>query len=352
MSRPAQADNEEPASGHAVVVPLSTSQTARQTVDAAVEWLHERGGGVCHLVVALPYDEAVPEGSRQRERAVQLLDRAVGWIGEMDVDVGVVTEVLGGEEYLFAPRDYAKVFEEYVETHEIDLVMLDPEYRPGTSAPLLEPLEAELETLGVTWEEAAVERATRRGQLIGTASFDRLFALFWISFFFYLLLGDPTYWFDLVTGVAVAAVVSVSLSHVTFGLPPGRVESPLRTVRFAFYVPYLIVKIIQANIAISYVILHPSLPITPQVTKVNARVGSGLPLLALANSITLTPGTLTVRANDQRLVVHTLLPSAREDLFDGRLERAVRFVFYGRAAAPIATPRERGDAAVIEGDEV
>ncbi len=164
-------------------------------------------------------------------------------------------------------------------------------------------------------------------------------------------MGDPTYWFDLVTGVAVAGIVSFSLANVTFSFPLHRVESPLRTLRFAIYVPYLIWEIVRANIAISYVILRPSMPIEPVVTRVDARVRSGLPLLALANSITLTPGTLVVRANDQRLIVHTLIPPAREDLFDGSLERAVRFVF-NAARRRIPTPRERGDAEIVGGDEV
>jgi len=46
--------------------------------------------------------------------------------------------------------------------------------------------------------------------------------------------------------------------------------------------------------------------------------------------------------------VHSLLPFAREGLFDGSLERWVRFVFYGREAARFPTPRERGDTEVLQ----
>ena len=68
----------------------------------------------------------------------------------------------------------------------------------------------------------------------------------------------------------------------------------------------------------------------------------------LANSITLTPCTQTVRADDQELYVHSLVPFAREGLFDGALERWVRFVFYGREAARFPTPRERGDTEILQ----
>ncbi|RQH00265.1 monovalent cation/H+ antiporter subunit E [Natrarchaeobius oligotrophus] len=343
--------------GNRVLVPLSDTVTVRQTVSYAVRsGLEDADSLEVHLVVALPHDTEVPEGDEQREEANQLLARARRWLAEDagDADVTVESAVLGDDEYLFGPRDYADAFEEYADEHGVDLVVIDPEYKPGVTSSILQPLERELDAAGLSYDEAAVERPARHERLVGegTERFDRYFALFWISFGFYLVLGDPTYWFDLVTGVAVAGIVSASLANVTFSFPLDRIESPIRTVRFAFYVPYLIWEIVKANVAISVVILRPSMPIAPTITRVNTRVRSGLPLLALANSITLTPGTLTVRANDQRLIVHTLIPSAREDLFDGSLERAVRFVFNGRESARIPSPRERGDAEIIGGDEL
>ncbi|RQG87080.1 monovalent cation/H+ antiporter subunit E [Natrarchaeobius halalkaliphilus] len=340
-----------------VLVPLSDTVTVRQTIGYAVRTgLGSDDPLEVHLVVALPYDTDVPEGDVQIEEARQLLSRARRWLEEDTggADITVETAVIGDDEYLFGPRDYADTFGEYADDHGIDLLVLDPEYQPGVTSSILQPLERELEAVGLSYDEAAVERPARHERLVGegTERFDRYFALFWISYGFYLVLGDPTYWFDLVTGAAVAGIVSLSLANVTFSFPLGRLESPLRTIRFGMYVPYLVWEIVKANIAISYVILRPSMPIEPTVTRVNTRVRSGLPLLALANSITLTPGTLTVRANDQRLIVHTLIPSAREDLFDGALERAVRFVFNGRESAAIPTPRERGDTEIIGGDEL
>ncbi|MFC4541915.1 monovalent cation/H+ antiporter subunit E [Halosolutus amylolyticus] len=339
-----------------VLVPLSDTVTVRQTVGYAVRDALESADSLeCHLVVALPYDADVPESDRQREDAEQLLSRARNWVEEdaEDADVTIETTIVGIDEYLFGPRDYAEIFEAYADDHGIDRIVLDPEYQPGVTAQMLQPLERELDRLGLAYDEAPVERPARHGRLVGTGKrFDRLFALFWISYGFYLVLGDPTYWFDLVTGAAVAGIVAVSLAQVTFSVPLDRVQSPIRTVRFVAYIPYLLWEIVKANIAVSIVILRPSMPIEPTLTRVNARVRSGLPLLALANSITLTPGTLTVRANDQQLLVHTLIPSAREDLFDGGLERAIRFVFYGRESSRIPSPRERDDAEIVGGDEL
>ncbi len=337
-----------------LLVPLSTSPTVRQTVAYAVQTgLEPRPETLTyHLVVAVPYEADTPEEQRTLEEAEQLLERAVSWIQEdtVDVDTEVTCEtaVLGKDEYLFGPSDYAATFESYAVANEIDRLILDPEYHPGASTPLLQPLESELARIDVPFVEAPVERPAQHERLGGVGSVSRFASLFIVSFGFYLVLGDPFYWFDLVTGAAVGLIVALTLSHVTFTTAPVFPSSPMRVVRFAFYIPYLLFEIVKANLLISLVILHPSMPINPKMTRVNARVRSGLPLLALANSITLTPGTLTVRANDQRLLVHTLIDDAREDLFDGGLERAVRFVFHGRGSAAVPTPRERGDIEILE----
>ncbi|RKD97385.1 monovalent cation/H+ antiporter subunit E [Halopiger aswanensis] len=351
-----------------VLVPLSDTVTVRQTVGYAVRSGLESADASAgtdadvdapeleiHLVVALPYDADSPESQQQRDDAEQLLSRGTNWVEEdaPATAVTVETTVLGTDELLFGPRDYADTFGRYVDDHDIDRIVLDPEYSPGATTPMLQPLERELERKGLPFDEAPVERPARHQRLVsGGETVDRLFATFAISFGFYLVLGDPFYWFDLVTGAAVAGIVSIVLARVTFTFPLDRVQSPLRVVRFVIYIPYLLWEILKANIAVSAVILRPSMPIEPTLTRVNARVRSGLPLAALANSITLTPGTLTVRATDRQLLVHTLIPAAREDLFDGGLEKAIRFVFYGRDSAAIASPRERDDAEIVGGDEL
>ena len=112
--------------------------------------------------------------------------------------------------------------------------------------------------------------------------------------------------------------------------------------------PYLLYEIIVSNLVVARVILDPRADIDPRLTKIRVFVGSGFPLTTLANSITLTPGTLTVKADDQELYVHSLVPFARDGLFDGALERWVRFVFYGREAARFPSPLDRGDTEVLQ----
>lgn len=338
-----------------LLVPVEMSVTLRRTVGYAVRSAVESDADAAelHFVVAMTSEAETPAGEEAIANAEALLDRVTAWAHE-NVETGefrVETAVVGTDRYLFSPQDFADRLADYARAHDIGRIVLDPEYRPGATAPMLRPLEHRLDEHGLAYEEASVERPRRSAPLVTPGSASRFVALFGISAGFYLLLGDPTYWFDLVTGAVSALIVAITLSHVAFSRPPDAVQSPIRLLRGAVYIPYLLFEIVKANLAISVVILRPSMPIEPRLTRLRATVWAGLPLTTLANSITLTPGTLTVRADDQNLIVHTLIPSAREGLFDGGLERAVRFVFYGRSAARIASPRERNDAEILEEDE-
>lgn len=333
-----------------LLVPVSDTSTCRQTVEYAVR---QAGSGSVHLVAVVSGDTEVPEGKQERDYARTFLNRAEAWAQEdaASTDIDIELGIVGEQEYLFGPDSIAKVLGEYARANELQGVVVDPEYWPDVVGPMRSSFEQTLDEQGLEVYVAPVSRPARHERLGGRGSPTKIASLFGISLVFYLILGDPFYWFDLITGVAVAAVVALLLGNVTFARQPRFPQSIYRNARFAVYIPYLLFEIIKANLVIATVILHPRLPIDPKLTRVNTKVEGGLPLLALANSITLTPGTLTVEGNDQRLVVHTLLADAREDLFDGRLERAVRFVFYGRSHARIASPRERGDTEIIEGDE-
>ena len=67
-------------------------------------------------------------------------------------------------------------------------------------------------------------------------------------------------------------------------------------------------------------VLSPSLPIKPGIVKVETRLRSPMGRLALANAITLTPGTLTVESRDQWLYIHWI------DVKDGSMEAATQAI--------------------------
>lgn len=332
----------------------------RATVAYAVDHVLSDGTpadpGVIRLVYVHPEEAAIsapsPDGAEEVDPAETLLNRAGVWVEEDAGDhadaIDVETSQVGADEYLFSPGDVARVIAEDAVSSGATRIVLDPEFEPGVGTPFLRPFVSELEAmLTIPVEEAPVTRSTLRAPLIDRFTPTRAGVLFGLSFLFYQLLGGSIYWFDLVTGAMSATVVTVALSRVTLTRNPDR-QSPIRLLRAMLYVPYLLAEIVKSNLMVATVILHPNLPIDPRLTRIRPAVHGSLPVTTLANSITLTPGTLTVRVHGRTMIVHTLVRDAREDLFDGGLERAVRFLFYGRRAMRIESLRDRGETEVLQ----
>lgn len=333
-----------------LLIPVDTSVTVRNTVayvvDRGIELAADRPVEL-HFVDVARTRAVDPDAQAELGAASDLLDRIELWVeedtgGETPENFTVVTDVIGANQYLFSPSDYADVLLEYADDKDIDRIVLDPEYSPGGSVPMLRPLEFELARDDVEIEQAPVDRPTEQTVLARAASFRKYLTVFGASYLFYMLLSS---WkpIDFATGFLTAALVAVLLAPIAFSEQPSFGRIGKQTIRMLIYAPYLLKEIAVANLQIAYVVLHPDLPIDPEVVELRAAVWGDAAVTTLANSITLTPGTLTVNVTDRSFSIHSLTAGAREDLFDGGLERAVRFVFYGRDAAAIATPRERGD---------
>ena len=73
----------------------------------------------------------------------------------------------------------------------------------------------------------------------------------------------------------------------------------------------------------SKVVLHPSLPISPTMTVVRAGQRSSVGIATYANSITLTPGTISVAVRGHDITVHALVRDGADDLEGGRMDRRV-----------------------------
>jgi len=93
--------------------------------------------------------------------------------------------------------------------------------------------------------------------------------------------------------------------------------------RAVWYWPWLIWEIIKAGIDVSKIILTPSLPISPTMVNLRASQKSAVGIVTYANSITLTPGTVSVEVEGDEITVHALTLSGAEDLEGGRMDRIV-----------------------------
>ncbi|MFH1458826.1 MAG: Na+/H+ antiporter subunit E [Candidatus Omnitrophota bacterium] len=130
--------------------------------------------------------------------------------------------------------------------------------------------------------------------------------LFLVAFFVWLFLNWLPDLEHIIVGVFVAGIVA-ALTGDLFIRRPYRLRQPLRYWYFLFYyLPVFIWECIKANFDVAYRVLHPKLPINPGIVKVKTNLKSDMALTFLANSITLTPGTLTVDidADNGILYVH------------------------------------------------
>ena len=93
-----------------------------------------------------------------------------------------------------------------------------------------------------------------------------------------------------------------------------RLLNPVRWFWLLCYIPVFIYYCAKANLQVAYLVLHPQMPIKPGIVKVRTNLRSRTGLTALANSITLTPGTLTVDASDSgELYVHWIDVKSTEE---------------------------------------
>jgi multicomponent Na+:H+ antiporter subunit E len=333
-----------------VLVPVTESTTLRSTIEYTVRQVTEHAAetessATIHFVYPVSERLTFETETDETETARTLLDRVNVWAeedrGDDEEAVTFETAMIGTREYLFSPGDYADVIVRYARDHDLDFVVFDPEFNPVGTTPLLPPLENEVRRNGLEIEKAPVQRERRSPLLVRRGTLAQYLALFGVSFGFFLMLAGTLAPFELVTGAISAGIVATALWGISLTAPLDPVRHGKQFARFALYVPYLLFEIVKANVEIAYVVLHPDLPIDPEVVEFDAAVWSALPVTTLANSITLTPGTLTVDVSRRHFTVHTLTEGSREGLFSGALERAVRFVFYGRAAARIPSPLER-----------
>ena len=118
--------------------------------------------------------------------------------------------------------------------------------------------------------------------------------MFVMALFVWCLLTWPVEWQHLVAGVVVSALVAFMLGDL-FVSAPQTLKHPHRYwYFFAIYVPVFLWECLKANIDVAYRVLNPVLPINPGIVKVKTSLKSDAALTFLANSITLTPGTMSV----------------------------------------------------------
>lgn len=156
----------------------------------------------------------------------------------------------------------------------------------------------------------------------------RRVALFLMSFVLWYLLSWPydfatgaMDWQIFIAGIVLSLVAAVIFVEV-FTRYPAKLFSPVRLFWAICYVPVLFYSMFVANLDVVYRVVHPKMPIKPGIVKVKTSLQSESGRTALANSITLTPGTLTIDITDDGyLYIHWI--NVRATDLEGATKRIV-----------------------------
>ena len=138
----------------------------------------------------------------------------------------------------------------------------------------------------------------------------------------------------LIVGAVVSLIVAIAVGDL-FVSRPHLMTHPIRYLNLVFvYAPLLAWECVKANFDVAYRVLNPALPVRPGIVRIATSLRSETGLTFLANSITLTPGTMTVDLDPEKglLYIHWINvtsedPKERAHRIAGRFEPVLRRIF-------------------------
>jgi multicomponent Na+:H+ antiporter subunit E len=132
----------------------------------------------------------------------------------------------------------------------------------------------------------------------------------------------------LYTPFLVLAGLGAALAVAALAWRMGAADSEGYPVELTFatvtYWPWLVKEIIVSGWQVTRIVVHPRLPVSPQLVRFKPSQRTTVGLVTHANSITLTPGTLTVEAEQQSFLVHALTRAGAAGLEGSEMDRRVR----------------------------
>lgn len=160
---------------------------------------------------------------------------------------------------------------------------------------------------------------------------------FFAMLFFWIVMSGKFDWFHLGMGVISSALVAGLSNDLLFeGHSKKLVPNVIKFALFLRYVMWLARQIVRANLHIAglSLSLFPKKHLDPHIVKFRTSLKTDFARFVLANSITLTPGTVTVRIENDIFYVHAITRRSAGDLTGdgpGEMERWVAWVFEGRS---------------------
>lgn len=145
-----------------------------------------------------------------------------------------------------------------------------------------------------------------------------------LLFLFWMILNGKVTIELVLVGTAVSAVLAWPAHRILHIAPQAELRMLRRLPGVFFYLLYLTGQVVRSNLQVIWLILHPN-GRRPKLVWFTPPVKGDLARLVLANSITLTPGTVTVSLGKNAICVYALRPELgiglKESGFTRRLSR-------------------------------
>ena len=150
---------------------------------------------------------------------------------------------------------------------------------------------------------------------------------FLLLYGFWITLSGQYDLFHLSLGFLCSLLVG-SVSHDLLFEDIRRKNRLFTIIRFIRYLPWLFYQIILANLHVAYLVLSPRMPIDPKIIRFKTKLTSDISKVTLGNSITLTPGTITVDINADEFYVHAISKKVADDLLTGEMEQRIAHIYF------------------------
>jgi multicomponent Na+:H+ antiporter subunit E len=131
----------------------------------------------------------------------------------------------------------------------------------------------------------------------------RRIAYFVLGFLVWMILVYKLHYQEVIAGAGVALLTAAFFGQY-LPLKPSRLLNPVRWLWLLAYIPVFAYMCLKANIDVALRVLSPGLQIRPGIVKIRTSLKSEVARVFLANSITLTPGTMTVEIKEDVLYIH------------------------------------------------
>jgi multicomponent Na+:H+ antiporter subunit E len=150
---------------------------------------------------------------------------------------------------------------------------------------------------------------------------------FILGFIIWMLLTWTTDTQVVIAGLIASAIVAI-LFHEILPKEHHLFISPMRLFWLLVYLPVFFYYVMKANLDVVYRALHPKMPIKPGIVKIKTQLTTESGITALANSITLTPGTLTVDLTDDGFLYIHWINVKSDDIEEATKHIAHKFEWF------------------------